>query len=81
MNTGGGIGLKLCGILVFIFLMNFLFMMIIDLIYEGQFANVLYSLIKSIRIIGAEEYIFILILFIFIIGHQVSIHLKNSEGN
>lgn len=80
MNTGG-IGLKLFGILVFIFFMNFLFMMLIDLVYEGQFANVFYSLVKSIQIIGAEEYLFLLIFFLFIIGHQVSTHLKNREGN
>ncbi|SHR63531.1 Uncharacterised protein [Mycobacteroides abscessus subsp. abscessus] len=73
--------MKLYGILVFIFFMNFLFMMIIDLVYEGQFAYVFYSLIKSIQIIGAEEYLFLLIFFLFIIGHQISMHLKNKVGN
>jgi uncharacterized membrane protein len=81
MNTRGGIGLKLFGILVFIFFMHFLFMLIIDLVYEGQFANVFSSLLKSIQIIGAEEYLFLLIFLLFIIGLQVSIHLKNREGN
>lgn len=81
MNTRGGTGLKLFGILVFIFFMHFLFMLIIDLVYEGQFANVFSSLLKSIQIIGAEEYLFFLIFLLFIIGLQVSIHLKNREGN
>lgn len=81
MNTRGGIDLKLFGILVFIFFMHFLFMLIIDLVYEGKFANVFYNLLKSIQVIGAKEYLFLLIFLLFIIGLQVSIHLKNREGN